>query len=262
DVAPNGIFRVVEDGKLGGRAVLGAAALLWRTGDGAEAEALLARALKAEPQLKEQIDRAIALGRGEPPDPRGYTLTKDGFVSPRTLDAEKDAQKLLARLDSVLRNKDKKAREQFATEVLARGPAALPAIVAAFRQQLQKQIEQLGRSTLKKEVDRLAAQRQQLDTARTFAKELIYDEVRYFYPYKPPQVPGERYAEYMKVQAEVDRRVEAVRALWSDDRLKIRVPAKLQDDLERLDWVAGMLGDLGELDANATAAVAWARALP
>jgi len=183
-------------------------------------------------------------------------------VSARTLDAEKEAQKLLSRLDPLLRGKDKKARDAFTAELMARGKEALPAITSAFQQQLQKQVEQIDRSPLKKQIDKLAAQREQLDAARSFAKELIFDEVRYFYPYRPPQVSGERYAEYMKVQAEVDRRVDAVRVLWGDDRFKIRVPARLQEDLERLDWVASVLSDLGELDPNVLAPVAWARALP
>ena len=44
----------------------------------------------------------------------------------------------------------------------------------------------------KKVWDKLATRRDQLDKARTFAKELIYDEVKYFYPFKPPAVSAEK----------------------------------------------------------------------
>ena len=43
---------------------------------------------------------------------------------------------------------------------------------------------------------------------------LIFDEVKYFYPYK------DRMAEYTPVQQEVDHRVAAVRKIW-DDSLRI-----------------------------------------
>jgi uncharacterized protein YkwD len=262
DVAAAGVARVVADGKLGGRAVLGAAALLYHQTEAADAEQLLARALKAEPALQPEIDRAVARGRNEDPGPGGYQLTKDGFVAVRVLEAGKEAQKLLARLDPLLRGKDKKAREAFRSELLARGPDALPAIVGAFQRALRQQVDQLDRSALKKQCERLDAQRTLLDRARDFARELIYDEVKYFYPYKPPQVSNEKFAEYQRVQAEVDRRVDALRELWQDEHLRIKIPAQLRDDLDRLDWTAATLSDLGALDQGVLAEAAWARALP
>jgi uncharacterized protein YkwD len=180
----------------------------------------------------------------------------------RVLEAGKEAQRLLARLDPLLRGKDKKARDAFRGELLARGPDALPAVVGAFQRALRQQVDQLDRSPLKKQLERVDAQRTLLDRARDFARELIYDEVKYFYPYKQPQVSNEKFAEYQRVQAEVDRRVDAVRELWLDEHLRIKVPAQLRDDLDRLDWTAGTLSDLGALDEGVLAEAAWARALP
>lgn len=261
DIAASGFRALIEQGKLGGRGALGAAVLLYRNGEGADAEQLLAKALRAEPKLKESVDAVIAHGRGDRPDPRGYTLGKDGFIAARAIDAQKSADKLLARLDGALRSKDAAVRDAFVTEVLAQGPDALDAVVLAFRREFQKQVDSLGKSTLKKQVERIAAQRELLDRARAAAKELIYDEARYFYPYKPPAVSSEKFAEYQRVQQEVDRLVAAVRSLWQDDRLRFKVPASLQQDLDRLDWTAKVLSDLGELDAAAMLEVEWARAL-
>jgi hypothetical protein len=126
---------------------------------------------------------------------------------------------------------------------------------------LDKEIETLDKSPLRKQVDKLDAQRTHLDAARTAAKALIYDETKYFYPYKPPQVEADRYAEYVRVQAEVNRLVDVVRADWNDERIKVKVPANIADSIERLDWISTVLRDLAELDPLALVGVEWARAL-
>ncbi len=262
DIAPAGVHALAEQVAATGRAVLGVATLLYKQGDTNRAELWLAKALRADAGLKPAIDGVLARGRGEPSDPLGYTLGKEGFVSGRSLEVQKQAQKLGGRLAAALRDKNPTARQALVTEVLASGPDALAVMVAAFQKEFGQQIDKLQAGSLRKQVDRLAEQRAQLDRARQFAKDLIYDEVKYFYPYKPPAVSSDKYAEYIRVQAEVDRRVAAVRTLWMDERLRVRVPASLRTDLDRLDWVAKVLADLGELDPSSLARAEWARALP
>lgn len=262
ELAPEGVAFVAEGGRLTGPALLGAAVLLYRDGRRAEAEALLARAWKADAALQPAIGRVLAGGRGEPVDPGGYTLGKEGFQSAHQLAAEKAAQKLVARLDQALRATDPHVREAYYRDALAQGPLVLGPVIEAFRRLLGREVAQLERSNLRKQVERLESQRQVLDEARSHARDLIFDEQRYFYPYKPPQVSADRYAEYLKVQAEVDRRVDALRAIWRDDRLRMRVPASLQTGLDRLDWIAEMLAGLDALGGDDLAAIEWARALP
>jgi hypothetical protein len=57
---------------------------------------------------------------------------------------------------------------------------------------------------------KLEAKKDKLDEARQHALELIFDEKKYFYPYRGTGREGE----YAKVQQEVDRRVKPVRELW------------------------------------------------
>jgi len=262
DLAPSGVMALAEQVHATGPAALGAATLLYKGGDTALAETLLGRLVRADARCKEAAGPVIARGRGEPFDPRGYELGKDGFVAVKAIEAQKLGQQLAARLGPLLRGKDVRARDRFVADVLAQGPDVLPALAAALQRELGQQIERLEAGALKKQVDRLAAQRGELDRLRAHARDLIYDEVTYFYPYKPPAVSSEKFAEYNRVQAEVNRRVDALRRTWGDDRLRIKVPASLQDDLARLDWVAGALADLGELDAVRLQQVEWARALP
>jgi uncharacterized protein YkwD len=262
DLASRGVQTLVEQQQLPLRAYIGAAVLAFRNGDAEIAEAMLQKVVAGEPALQPAVDGVLARGRGEAPDPRGYQLVGGKFVATRTVEARKAAEKIAARLESVVRSKDQKARDAFVAETMAQSTAAKETIVIAFQRELEKQVDALGKSTLKKQVDRLSAQRDLLDAARHAARTLIFDEVKYFYPYKPPAVSAEKAKEYAEVQAEVDRRVAAVRVLWNDTAIKVRVPASLRDDLERLDWTAKVLAGLGELDAASLQIVEWARALP
>lgn len=262
DLAPAGFVLLVEQVRPTGSAALGAACLLYDAEEPAAAEGLLARLLRAEPQLKEAIDRRLAAGRGEPFDPRGYILAKDGFQSARAVDVQKDALKLANRLASALKSRDASLREALLQEARGQGGDSLLAFAAACQRELDQQLARLQSSTLRKQVGKLLAQREELDKARQHAKDLIYDEVAYFYPYKPPAVSSDRYAEYSRVQAEVDRRIDAVRKQWHDDRIKVAVPASLADDLARAEWLAQTLAELGHGDRDHLEVLDWARALP
>jgi uncharacterized protein YkwD len=262
EVSAFGISTLIDQLQPAPAALLGAASLLYRLDDAARAEVVLARALGQDATLKDGIDHVIASGRGEPADPRGYTLGKDGFQSVRQIELQKEAKKLSGRLETAMRDRDPSKRDQLLSDVLAGGPEIIPVLITALQKDLQQQVEKLEAGSLKKQVERLAAQRDQLDEARDHARALIYDEEKYFYPYKPPAVSGEKYAEYNRVQAEVSRRVDALRAIWKDKRTRVRVPASLQGDLDRLDWTMRQLADLGALDRTLAARIEWARALP
>lgn len=261
DVAPEGVAALAEQLKVRGEAALGASALLYRKSANAAAEALLAKTLKAEPTRKDAADRVIARGRGEPLAAGGYTLGKDGFSSVRSLAIQKQATAFRARLDEALRDRSGKVRTDLWGEVMAAGPDAVQAFAAALKRELQVQASKFDKPSWRKDHEKLVAARQNLDAARNHARELIYDEAKYFYPYKPPTVSSERYAEYVRVQAEVNRRVEALRAVWNDGKQKLTVPGSVRADLERIDWIAERLADLGDGDDAALARVAWARPL-
>lgn len=262
EVPAAGLAAIVAQVQPRDRAGLGAAVLLYRAGDRSGAEGLLARLLRAGAVDKDAVDRVIARGRGEPVDTRGYTLGRDGFVAVRAVENDKLSRRLAARLDAALRSADPAPRTALWQEALASGPDAMPVLVGALQRALAAQVAKLTSGALDKQLARLVAQRAQLDEARAHAKELIFDERRYFYPYRPPAVSGDRYAEYLRVQAEVDVRVAALRAVWKDDRAKVRIPSSVRGDIDRVEWIAARLDELGELDHALLAQIEWARALP
>lgn len=262
DVGAPGLRALADTIAATGEPALGAATLLYRLGDNAAAEAVLARALRADAALQSRVDGVIARGRGEPVDGPGYQLGKDGFASRHALGVQKSAEDLATRIEAALRSKDAALRESLVADALASGPDGAAILTAAMQREFERQVQKLDSGTLKKSLAKLEAQREALDAARKHAKDLIYDEVRYFYPYKPPAVSAAKFAEYNKVQQEVTSRVEALRALWDDSTTKVRVPASLRADLDRLDWSARVLAQLGKVDDAALQRIDWARALP
>ena len=91
---------------------------------------------------------------------------------------------------------------------------------------------------------KLASEKRKLNEARDHALELIYDTVRYFYPY------GHRQGEYTKVQREVDERVAKVRAIWGNEfdenipGTKVSLSQKFLDIRDDMNQVALILKDI------------------
>jgi hypothetical protein len=88
--------------------------------------------------------------------------------------------------------------------------------IASLREKQGKLHEKIREHAAFRRLGRLNALRAGLDKAREHALALIFDEVKYFYPYR------DRMAEYEPVQREVDARIAAVKVVW-DDALKVNV---------------------------------------
>jgi len=74
---------------------------------------------------------------------------------------------------------------------------------------LTKLVEKVESSPQAKSIDKVRKGFAALEKARNHALELIFDEVKYFYPYR------DRMKEYMPVSREVDNRVKVVREAWA-----------------------------------------------
>jgi uncharacterized protein YkwD len=120
--------------------------------------------------------------------------------------------------------------------------------IARARDRQESLLARVRDTNLVRGIRRIATLRADLDKRRGHALELIFDEIRYFYPYR------DRMKEYTPVQAEVDERVKAVRALW-DDETKVRTkpegPTLVL--LKDLDAVAAQLKELGAAPGAAEA---------
>ena len=92
----------------------------------------------------------------------------------------------------------------------------------------------LSKGSTLAQLERIAEQREELDTARETALGLIYDEQRYFYPYRVPDVSSQQAAQYPKVQAEVNELVDGVRDVWKKPK-KVKLSKGFRASLG--DWL-------------------------
>ena len=104
--------------------------------------------------------------------------------------------------------------------------------IAKLRLELSGYADKVEKSRQAKSVETIRKAYAKLEAARKFALELIFDEVKYFYPYRGTGREGE----YAKVQHEVDERVKAVREAWAEPvKASIRSDTGLDEVLAKAD---------------------------
>ena len=259
DVSVEEASRLADALDLAAETRLGLAVLAYRHGEVQTAERWLSELAKGERLLADAIQSVIRRGRGDGDEAGVYEWRSGRYLSAPEREAEQRAAVYRRRFTKALR-RPVAVREALLDEMLAEGPEVTDAVVMAIRGHYDELVQRLARHRVRRGFRKLMVERDQLDTARDRALALIYDEDRYFYPYKPPAVSGQRAAEYRQVQAEVSELVNAVRDAWKGTT-KLRVPRALIADRERLDWLAVTLRDFGERRVESES-VAWLRALP
>jgi hypothetical protein len=122
-------------------------------------------------------------------------------------------------------------------------------LIAALQAQLASSYEAIRGEPGFARLERLRSRKDELDKARAFALELIFDEQKYFYPYRGVGRDGE----YQKVQQEVDRRVRAVEEVWQEKLVvSVKSTAELERALKQFDEaVAGLRRCLVDVDEKA-----------
>jgi len=263
DLPPSALADLAAGARPGGAVWMGVGVHAYRHGDRVAAEAALRKALDKDPTLAAGIHGVIQRGRGDPPDERGYQLQGGEFVAVRDVQARDRADKLQRNLASRLRRGDLQAAAELIRELEVEGPEAHDALVLALRGQRAKMVADLERLPVRKALSQLEQLRANLDEARTHARDLIYDEDRYFYPFRPPQVTSERAAQYWEVQREIDDRVAALRQVWEGKAPMVRLPKDLGDKLAAVEWVDRQLLTLGSnVSAEERDALEWMHSLP
>jgi uncharacterized protein YkwD len=239
-------------------AFLGAAVLALGHGDEPLAEQRLLAAMRKDAGAKAAADQLLARARGESVPESGYKLEGGRFVAASLSPLVKE---LDAKFSAALKG-DVKGREAVLSEVLDRGPEQLDAVLAVLRRHQRALADRLQNHSFKKNWERVAAERKKLDAAREQALALIFDEANYFYPYTPPAVSSAMASQYLGVQREVNKRVDAVRAIWDGSSAKFQVPEAIADDLDRFRWVARALDGFGERSPAINARMRWVLSLP
>lgn len=122
-------------------------------------------------------------------------------------------------------------------------------------EQLQDLAKVLRRGATLFELEELGHRRVELDLKRSSALALIFNEELYFYPHDAASVGVDQARLYPPVQDEVASRVAAVRLLWEDQALIVRLPASFR-------VAAADLALLTEVAARLQIDLAWPGELP
>jgi uncharacterized protein YkwD len=206
-------------------------------------------------------------GAGERPAPSGPTAEElaalraaEEAQRQARLAVYKDAGERLATLDAPA------IRDAAFAELAAAGEnsaAAREVLAGALQERFRRVVRSVERAghTAMSRLERVAERRRDLDAAREKALALIFDEVRYFYPYKPPHVSPEKAATYDEVQREVDRLVEAVDTIWTSNA-KAKVPEVLRTAAEELAWLRARQRHVPDRFVLPGDVPAWVEGLP
>ncbi|MCC6149123.1 MAG: FHA domain-containing protein [Planctomycetes bacterium] len=173
---------------------------------------------KEDPTLKSGIDILLASKRHIRVPDGGFVEYDGRFVTPDEKENavfERKLSDVLERFQKGLGSKDRKRIEDSEAaykELLEMGERAVGPAIKILDSIRQKEMvkAEAAAGLLASDRGKLKELKTELDRRRKFALELIMDDVKYPYPY---------FAEAGKqaeVQAEVDKRVAAVREIWDD----------------------------------------------
>jgi len=165
-------------------------------------------------------------------------------------------------LERKITSKNPATRNEGYAGFLDLGPVAFDALEEVLNDRHTALGEGLAGFPEMQRLTKLAGEKRKLNEACDHALELIYDTVRYFYPY------GHRQGEYTKVQREVDERVSKVRAIWGNEfdeavpGIKVSLSQKFLDIRDDMNQVALILKDITNGAFERTGDQGFANLLP
>ncbi len=240
------LARVLARAAQTGSEFLGAAVLYSQADKPDLAVELLKKAIVADSTIKPSVDELLARIRRESPGDGGYQLIDGKFVSARAMASAEIAKRVKKRLPAIYGATSNERRDAVYKKILADDSRALSIVADAFVAKKRKIREHITASKTGRKLDKLRELRVELDKRRAHAHELIFDTVRYFYPYRPPAVSGKKALEYAPVQREVDARVAAVREIWdATQKHPFRLSKGTCRELDLYRWLTRRLGSLG-----------------
>ncbi|MSR75836.1 MAG: FHA domain-containing protein [Planctomycetes bacterium] len=239
-------------------AQVAAARVLRELGHAAAADELLSKALQRDAALRPRVDRTLADGLDLAEVPTGgfvwlsgaWITANDAARRTRREDMDKDA--------GLLASSKAEVRDPAFERLLALGNLSKASLRRGLLQARATVLIELRKVSGFEQVERLAAQRLELDTHRAHALELIFDTTRYPYPYRPPEADAAAQLNYRENQPEVARRVKVVSDIWGKAEAVALAPA-LRKLVTRLDEY-GAMAARAEIDFEDE--FAWLSLLP
>jgi len=222
----------------------------------------LAAAIRDEGTYRRSIESFLGMDRGtQRVVDLGYHEL-DGRLVPHHEWRDAVLNKEIAALERKITSKNPATRNEGYAGFLDLGPVAFDALEEVLSDRHAALGKGLAGFPEMQRLSKLAAEKRKLNEARDHALELIYDTVRYFYPY------GHDQGTYNKVQREVDERVAEVRAIWGNEfddavpGVKVSLSQKFLDIRDDMNQVALILTDITNGAFERTGDHGYANLLP
>ena len=151
-----------------------------------DADLCLKEAVDADPNYQGAVDGILARRRNIDVPSYGFVWHKNQWMTFKEREAQKLADRVQALLTKVETSSSAAERTAASEEIRRLGMEATDSLVLALRERRVELAARLKSMGFAKKLAPIAAEREKLDEARRYALELIFDEVKYFYPYNPP----------------------------------------------------------------------------
>jgi uncharacterized protein YkwD len=198
---------------------------------------------------------AVARTRNEPLPPSGY-IFRSGTWTTHDATQATAATAALEDLASRFETANASQRDALFTQLLALGDDAKPRLTQALETRWTTTTRFFDRNATLDALTQLSLARKDLDTRRKLALDLIFDEAKYFSPYRPPECPPDKARLYPAVQREVDELVGRVRDIWKLPR-KVHLPRPFVEALAEIDWNRARQKELGASFATPPSLTDW-----
>ena len=236
------IKRIMERGDFSPEARIAGAMVMSMKGGGGS-EVMLARLFKKSPNLKPQIDQAVADLRQYPEIPEGgFTLEGTRWLSPREM-ARRQLDTQISKACAMVKSDKAEEREVGRAVLESLGDVAAHRYHRALRERRVDLLEVLEKHGDYKSLEALVKNYEEYVGLRGQTLELIFDTEIYPYPYRPPAASQEDFANYQRTQAEIDRLTALVQRSW-DNPARVKVSKEFRGVVEELKtvrtWIEGM----------------------
>jgi hypothetical protein len=192
-----------------------AAVALFLLGKEESATRLLVRAYeKLDEAGRKRLDAALADARRVAVPAEGFRLVADKFLGPAEF-RRHELNLAVDRAKKDLENADPAKRRAAFDAMAALGADARAAFQTALLARRAALDEALKKDAAHKKLAALRDQRVAIDAKRKVLLDLIFDEEKYPYPYRPPEATAQQYMAYVAQQNLIDEQTAPLKKAWT-----------------------------------------------
>ncbi|MEE9392929.1 MAG: FHA domain-containing protein [Planctomycetota bacterium] len=241
ELSDEAILSLITKSKPEGADAIDAGVFAILTGKKSRGHAMIRRGEKNMASLKPKAQLALADAMGIEKPRQGFVWIGKEYLTARNV-ARVDAQATIDKNVPLLAHSDPKVRREAYIVLRSMGPRAASSFHRGLLEAKASLLKKLEVQPVFQKLAKLAAMREELETLRHHALELIFDEQAYPYPYRG--VGGDAASRHATANREIKIRVKPIRELWAS-KAKASVGADFLKSVQLLAEYNLELDDIG-----------------